>query len=362
MSQRTSLYDAHLAAGAKIVDFGGWDMPINYGSQIKEHQAVRENAGMFDVSHMTIVDVSGPNATEYLQHLLANDVAKLTSPGKALYTAMLNPAAGIIDDLIVYNMGDDYRTVVNCATREKDLAWMQQVANGFNVVITERDDLSMLAVQGPKAIAAVQTVVNEATATVIASLQPFQGLPVGEAFYARTGYTGEDGLEIMLPHEEIIALWQALLTAGVSPAGLGARDTLRLEAGMNLYGNDMNETKHPLESAMGWTVAWQPESRDFVGRGALADAKANNELTLVGLVLEQRGVMRAHQAVHASPEGPAVGEVTSGTFSPTLNQSIAMARIPITLKGSCFVEMRGKMLPVKIVKLPFVRNGEKQFD
>ncbi|MFQ3231270.1 glycine cleavage system aminomethyltransferase GcvT [Reinekea sp.] len=363
MAMRTSLYQAHLDAGAKMVDFGGWDMPINYGSQIKEHQAVREDAGIFDVSHMTIVDVEGNQAEAYLQKLLANDVAKLKSEGKALYTGMLNNDGGVIDDLIVYRMKKGFRTVVNCSTRDKDLAWMNQEIQSFDATLTERDDLSMVAVQGPKAIEKTLSVLPSDAATIVQSLTPFQGLPHQEWFFARTGYTGEDGLEIMLPHVEVNKFWQDLLAAGIVPTGLGARDTLRLEAGMNLYGNDMDDSKHPLESAMGWTLAWEPADRTFNGRAALEKVKAEGQYgKLTGIVLEGRGVMRSHQAIHATEDGPAVGEITSGTFSPTLSQSIAIARIPKDLKGSCFVEMRGKMVAVRIVALPFVRNGEKQFD
>ena len=363
MAMKTSLYQAHLDAGAKMVDFGGWDMPINYGSQIKEHEAVREDAGIFDVSHMTIVDVTGDEAKAFLQKLLANDVAKLKSEGKALYTGMLNEEGGVIDDLIVYRMKDGFRTVVNCATREKDLAWMNKEIVNFEAALTERDDLSMVAVQGPKAIEKTLSVLPADAAAIVESLTPFQGLPHNNWFFARTGYTGEDGLEIMVPHEHIVSFWQDLLKAGVKPTGLGARDTLRLEAGMNLYGNDMDETKHPLESAMGWTIAWEPNDRSFNGRKALENIKEKGQYgKLAGLVLEGRGVMRSHQAIHATEDGPAVGEITSGTFSPSLSQSIAMARIPKDLKDSCFVEMRGKMVPVRIVALPFVRNGKKQFD
>ncbi|MDN3649117.1 glycine cleavage system aminomethyltransferase GcvT [Reinekea marina] len=363
MAMKTSLYQAHLDAGAKMVDFGGWDMPINYGSQIKEHEAVREDAGIFDVSHMTIVDVTGDEAKAFLQKLLANDVAKLKSEGKALYTGMLNEEGGVIDDLIVYSIKDGFRTVVNCATREKDLAWMNKEIVNFEAALTERDDLSMIAVQGPKAIEKTLSVLPADAASTVESLTPFQGLPHNNWFFARTGYTGEDGLEIMVPHEHIVSFWQDLLKAGVKPTGLGARDTLRLEAGMNLYGNDMDETKHPLESAMGWTIAWEPNDRSFNGRKALEIIKEKGQYgKLAGLVLEGRGVMRSHQAIHATEDGPAVGEITSGTFSPSLSQSIAMARIPKDLKDSCFVEMRGKMVPVRIVALPFVRNGKKQFD
>jgi aminomethyltransferase len=363
MAKHTPLFEAHLASGAKMVDFGGWDMPINYGSQIAEHQCVREDAGMFDVSHMTIVDIEGAQATEFLQRILANDVAKLITPGKALYTGMLNEQAGVIDDLIVYKTQHGYRTVVNCATREKDLSWMSKHGAAYEVAIKERDDLAMIAVQGPKAIERATIALGKVHGPIAGQLNPFQGLFSEDWFIARTGYTGEDGLEIMIPDNQVNAFWERLLEADVKPCGLGARDTLRLEAGMNLYGNDMTEQTHPLESAMGWTIAWSPEERDFIGRETLANIKTTgNYGKLVGLVLEQRGVMRSHQTVHASEDGAAIGEITSGTFSPTLNQSIAMARVTGEIKDSCFVEMRGKMLPVKVIKLPFVRNGKKQFD
>jgi len=363
MAKQTPLFDSHLDAGARMVDFGGWEMPINYGSQISEHQSVREDAGMFDVSHMTIVDVQGDDATAFLRYLFANDVAKLTTPGKALYTAMLNEQAGVLDDLIVYKMDFGYRTVVNCATREKDLAWFQLQSNKFNVEIIERDDLAMLAIQGPKAIEKATIALGKAHGPVAGQVKPFQGFTSGDWFIARTGYTGEDGLEIMVPANEVAEFWDRLVDVEVKPCGLGARDTLRLEAGMNLYGNDMTEQTHPLESAMGWTIAWEPAERNFIGRESLTKTKEKSGYSkLVGLVLDQRGVMRAHQSVHLTEGGEQIGELTSGTFSPTLNQSIAMARVSGDVKDSCFVEMRGKMLPVKVVKLPFVRNGKKLFN
>jgi len=361
MGKKTSLYDQHIAANGKIVDFGGWDMPIHYGSQIQEHNQVREDAGMFDVSHMTIVDITGPGAQEYLQKLLANDVARLGFTGKALYTGMLNEDGGVIDDLIVYKMDGWYRTVVNCATREKDLEWMDKQAANFDVSLTERPELSMIAVQGPNAIKKVAQVKAD-QAELINDLKIFQGLPAGNWFFARTGYTGEDGLEIMIPEAEAAEFWDQLLEAGVAPAGLGARDTLRLEAGMNLYGNDMDETVSPLSAGMGWTIAWEPAERDFIGRQALeAQKAAGNNQKLVGLVLEQRGVMRSHQKVVV--EGTEeTGETTSGTFSPTLQQSIAMARVPASTGDTCQVEMRGKLVPARVVKMPFVRNGKKVFE
>lgn len=359
MAQRTSLYQTHVDAGAKMVDFGGWDMPINYGSQIEEHKAVREDAGIFDVSHMTVVDVTGADSQAYLQTLLANDVAKLKSPGKALYTGMLNQQGGVIDDLIVYNMEGWYRAVVNCATREKDLAWMEQQAADFDVTINERDDFAMVAVQGPNAIAKTAQVLTD-KAEMIQSLTVFQGKPSDGWFIARTGYTGEDGLEIMLPNEQAADFWQQLTQAGVAPCGLGARDTLRLEAGMNLYGSDMDESVSPLSAAMGWTIAWQPEQRDFIGRQALEQQKAQADYPkLVGLVLETRGVLRGHQKVIV--DGVGEGEITSGTFSPTLGYSIALARVPAATGDAAQVEIRGKLHNVRVVKPPFVRNGKQVF-
>ena len=360
MGKQTPLYQQHLDANGKIVDFGGWDMPIHYGSQLQEHNIVREDAGMFDVSHMTIVDIAGPEALAYLQKILANDVSKLGFTGKALYTGMLNEEGGVIDDLIVYKMDGWYRTVVNCGTREKDLAWMNKQIEAFDATLTERPELAMVAVQGPNAIEKVKQVRTE-QADLISELKVFQGLPVGEWFYARTGYTGEDGLEIMIPAAEVAQFWEALLAAGVAPAGLGARDTLRLEAGMNLYGNDMDDSISPLQAGMGWTIAWEPADRDFIGRKALEAQKAAGVPSkLVGIVLETRGVMRSHQKVVV--EGIGEGEITSGTFSPTLQHSIAMARVPYDTGSECNIEMRGKLIPARVVKMPFVRNGKKVFE
>ena len=364
MGKQTPLYQQHLDANGKIVDFGGWDMPIHYGSQLQEHNIVREDAGMFDVSHMTIVDIAGPEALAYLQKILANDVSKLGFTGKALYTGMLNEEGGVIDDLIVYKMDGWYRTVVNCGTREKDLAWMNKQIESFDATLTERPELAMVAVQGPNAIEKVKQVRTE-QAALISELKVFQGLPVGEWFYARTGYTGEDGLEIMIPAAEVAQFWEALLAAGVAPAGLGARDTLRLEAGMNLYGNDMDDSISPLQAGMGWTIAWEPSDRDFIGRKALEAQKAAGVPSkLVGIVLETRGVMRSHQKVVVDLGNgiQGEGEITSGTFSPTLQHSIAMARVPYDTGSECNIEMRGKLIPARVVKMPFVRNGKKVFE
>ncbi|GLQ33135.1 glycine cleavage system aminomethyltransferase GcvT [Litoribrevibacter albus] len=361
MGNRTALYQSHVDMNAKMVDFGGWDMPIHYGSQIEEHNVVRQDAGMFDVSHMTVVDVTGADSKGYLQKLLANDVDRLKEKGKALYSGMLNENGKVIDDLIVYNMEGWYRVVVNCATREKDLAWMDTQTQGFDVTLTEQPTLAMVAVQGPKAIEKALTMMTEEQQQVTKGLKVFQGLPAGDIFIARTGYTGEDGLEIMVPEADVAAFWQALADAGVKPCGLGARDTLRLEAGMNLYGSDMDETTSPLISNMAWTVAWEPAERDFVGRAALEQEKADGPAQkLVGLVLEDKGVLRGHQKVIV--DGVGEGETTSGTFSPTLGHAIALARVPAATGDTAVVEVRKKLLKVRVVRPPFVRNGKKVFE
>jgi len=357
MGKRTPLYESHLEAGAKIVDFGGWDMPLHYGSQVEEHHQVRRDAGMFDVSHMTVVDLHGAKVRDYLSYLLANNVGKLKQVGKALYTCMLNEDGGVIDDLIVYFMRDDwFRVVVNAATRDKDLAWLQRQAQPFDVKVTERSELAMIAVQGPNAPEKVYQA-RPAWGERAEALTPFVAAEVDDAFIARTGYTGEDGFEIMVAAEGAATLWRELAQHGVKPIGLGARDTLRLEAGMNLYGSDMDETTTPLVSGLAWTVGWEPGERDFIGRAALeAQRDAGVPEKLVGLVLEDKGVLRNHQRVVV--EGVGEGEVTSGSFSPTLGKSIALARVPAATAEHCQVEIRGKLLAARVVKPPFARNGK----
>ncbi|MBV7561196.1 glycine cleavage system aminomethyltransferase GcvT [Pseudomonas sp. sia0905] len=361
MGQRTPLYDLHLALGAKMVDFGGWDMPLHYGSQVEEHHQVRRDCGVFDVSHMTVVDVQGTDAQRYLQRLLANDVSRLQSPGKALYSAMLNEEGGVIDDLIVYLLGTPevpaYRLVVNAATRDKDLVWLRAQSTDFAVELRERSDFAMFAVQGPKARARTAELVSQSRASLIHELKPFQGLPDGNWFIARTGYTGEDGLEIMLPTGEAVAFFNDLVGAGISPIGLGARDTLRLEAGLNLYGQDMDEQSTPLTCNLAWTVAWEPTERAFIGREALQrQHEAGGYPRLVGVVLEERGVLRAHQVVRVAGVGE--GEITSGSFSPTLGKSIALARVPAKTGDRAEVEIRGKWYPLRVVQPSFVRHGK----
>lgn len=354
--QRTPLYDAHLAAGGRMVDFSGWEMPIHYGSQIEEHHQVRRDAGMFDVSHMTVVDVLGANVRPYLARLLANDISRLVEPGKALYSCMLNEDGGVIDDLIVYFFEEDrFRLVVNAGTRDKDMAWLQRQAQGFSIEVLERPELAMIAVQGPAAREKALAVMPAGLSAAAADLAAFFTTESGEWLVARTGYTGEDGFEISLPAHEAAGLWQKLLDAGVKPCGLGARDTLRLEAGLNLYGHEMDETVSPLEAGLGWTVAMK-DGRNFIGRQALqAQKDAGLKARLVGLVLEGKGILRQGQTV-TTAEGS--GIVTSGGFSPTLERAIAFARIPLGSAAECTVEIRGKQLPARIVKPPFVRNGQ----
>ncbi len=356
MGQRTPLYDQHLAMGAKMVDFSGWDMPIHYGSQLQEHHQVRRDAGMFDVSHMTVLDLQGDTVRPFLSYLLANDVARLTRSGDALYSCMLNEDGGVIDDLIVYYMREDwFRMVVNAATRDKDLAWIYAHADQFQVSATERVDLAMIAVQGPNAQTRLCAVLGDSAAGV-EDLKPFSAGEFAGLFIARTGYTGEDGFEIMLPNDDAAMLWQDLHRQGVAPIGLGARDTLRLEAGMNLYGTDLDETTSPLESGLEWTVAWEPAERDFIGRVALERQRREGvSRKFVGLLLEERGVLRNHQRVIVDGTE---GEITSGSFSPTLGRAIALARVPVDAGSRCEVEIRGKRIPLREVKPPFVRNGK----
>ena len=359
MGRHTCLYDLHVALGARMVEFGGWDMPVAYGSQIEEHHAVRQSAGVFDVSHMCIADLRGAHTRELLRRLLANDVARLTAPGKALYSCMLNEHGGVLDDLIVYFLTEDYfRLVVNAGTRDKDLSWIAAHAGPLGVQVFERTDLAMLAVQGPQARERVAALLPARDAAAALALPVFCGVQLGEWFVARTGYTGEDGFELMLPTAQAVAVWQRLNALGVRSCGLGARDTLRLEAGMNLYGNDMDEHTNPLESGLAWTVAFEPAGREFVGRASLEAVRAAGPARkLVGLVLEeQRAVLRSHQRVLAP--GVGAGEVTSGTFSPTLSRSIGLARVPVASASMVEVEVRGRLLPARVVRPPFVRHGK----
>jgi aminomethyltransferase len=364
MTQKTVLNDTHRAHGAKMVDFGGWDMPIHYGSQIDEHHQVRRDAGLFDVSHMTVVDLHGDNTRAFLRKLVANSVDKLQKPGKALYSCMLDEDGGVIDDLIIYFMQENFfRVVVNAATREKDMAWIRRHATGFGVEVVPRwDHFAMVAAQGPNAREKVLSLLTEGSAERCRKLGKFmaceaQGKGGEELFVARTGYTGEDGFEVMVPQKDAVAFWDKLVAAGVAPAGLGARDTLRLEAGMALYGQDMDQSVSPLEAGLAWTVSFD-EGRDFIGRAALErQLAAGVPRQTIGLVLDDKGVLRHGQAVQTAA---GAGEILSGTFSPTLGRAIALARVPAGETGAVSVDMRGRQLPLRVVKYPFVRDGQPQ--
>ena len=356
--KQTPLFNAHVAAGARMVDFGGWNMPVAYGSQIEEHHAVRRNAGMFDVSHMLNVDVSGRDAKPFLRRLLANDVERLTVPGKALYSCMLNEQGGVIDDLIVYFFShDSWRLVVNAGTADTDLEWIESVARRENhqVTIEARRDLAMLAVQGPEArelFWKVRPQWREATE----GLTPFTAALLGDDnLVARTGYTGEDGFEVVVPATDVESLWNDLLAAGVRPCGLGARDTLRLEAGMNLYGHEMNTEVNPLVAGLAWTVSFKGAGRDFIGRSALEGVTPESKM--VGVRLRERGVMRDGMKLRSSK---GEGIITSGTMSPSIGASIGMARVPVGVEpgDEVEVEIRNKWLAADIVSMPFVRQGK----
>ncbi len=342
-----------------MVDFGGWDMPIHYGSQIEEHHAIRRDAGVCDVSHMTVIDVAGPDSKAFLRHLLPNDVEKLTTDGKALYSAMLNEDGGILDDLIVYLVGSErYRVVVNCATREKDLAWMSKQISAFDATLRERPELAILAVQGPAAIEKFKSICSAEQIAVIDGLKPFVGRFCGDWFMARTGYTGEKGLEIIFPQEEASELWAKIVAAGIAPVGLGARDTLRLEAGMNLYGSDMDESTTPFEANMDSTVVMA--EHDFIGKAALQAQRDNGvPRQLIGLVMLEKGVLRAHYPVFAGDEE--IGEITSGAFSPTLSHAIALARVKSGFEGELSVAIRNKRIPVHQVAPSFARSGKQVY-
>ena len=367
---QTPLLAAHLELNARVVDFGGWALPVNYGSQVDEHHAVRQDVGIFDVSHMTVSDITGVDTITFLRYLLANDVDKAKSNnGKAIYSCMLNQQGGVIDDLIIYRLNDQHcRLVTNASTNEKDMAWIKQQASQFNVDVTEQPQLALIAIQGPNALKQTIQTFPEFT-ELINSLQRFQGQFLNKVnnsnnndlqlensiFIGRTGYTGEDGLEIILPAKQAVSHWRSLINAGIQPCGLGARDTLRLEAGMALYGNDLDEMHSPLESGLKWTITLN--EREFIGKQALQQQADNTPpYKMIGLILEDRGVLRGHQKVIIN--NTTVGEITSGTFSPSLEKSIALARInnnaKTTIDNIIHVEVRNKKLQCRVVKYPFL--------
>ena len=361
MNKQTSLYQNHIEANAKMVDFHGWSMPINYGSQINEHNCVRENCGIFDVSHMTILDFEGEDVEQFVRTLIANDVKKLSETYEGLYSAMLNDNGGVIDDLIAYKLENGYRLVVNCATRGEDLKWISEKAKNYSVQMEERDDLSMVAIQGPKS----SEVLSNCPAPIVRELESKkkqQGVYGNDMFATKTGYTGENGFEVILPHALAVGLWRNAIKAGAQPIGLGARDTLRLEAGMNLYGFEMDDSISPFECNMAWTVDFSDEERKFYGKEALTGIlKDDKQYELVGLMLEERAILRQGQKVYFDADKELEGVVTSGTYSPTLKKPIALARIPSISAKICFTEMRGKEVFAKIGSPRFIREGKEIF-
>ena len=357
MTGRTPLHDAHVRAQARMVPFAGWEMPLHYGSQVAEHHAVRSAAGMFDVSHMAVTDLTGAGAAAFLRHVVANDIERLGAPGKGLYGALLNENGGVVDDLIVYRLEDGYRVVSNAGTRDRAIGWLRDRARAFDVALRTRTDLAMIAVQGPQGVERFLAATGRQAA---AGLGFFDVCETGDWMIARTGYTGEDGIEVLLPGEAAEALWDALGRTGVVPAGLGARDTLRLEAGLNLHGQDMDESVTPLESNMAWTVTWDPPQRDFVGRAALeAQRRRGPDTRLTGVVLEERGVLRRGMAVHTEA---GAGVLTSGAFSPTLGCGIGLARVPRAASGAVRIDVRGAARAGRMVRPPFVRHGKRVID
>lgn len=357
MAKKTVLFDMHKRLDGRMVEFAGWELPLHFGSQIEEHRSVRQNCGMFDVSHMTVIDLEGRDSQAFLSILLANDVGRLARPGQALYSCMLNEAGGVLDDLMVYRWTPErFRIIANAATRTGNLAWIGRHADGFEIVISPREDLAIIAVQGPSARPTTQACLDEGLRRAASGLGVFEGVLLDDWQVSRTGYTGEDGYEIVLPQQAAPPLWQALLDAGVQPCGLGARDALRLEAGMRLYGADMDETVSPLETGLDWTVAWEPEARRFIGREALEDQRKSGGLRrFVGLILQDKGVLRAHQRVIVPGVGE--GEITSGGFSPMLNRGIAFARVPAGNYTHCRVEVRGQLKEAAVTEPRFVRHG-----
>jgi aminomethyltransferase len=358
--RRTPLYEAHVAAGGRMVPFAGWELPVQYRGIGEEHAAVRTAAGLFDVSHMGEVWVEGPHALEAVQRLITNDAGRL-AVGQGLYSPMCLPTGGIVDDVTVFRAADRaYLFVVNAATRAKDVAWIREHAGGA-AVRDASDETALLALQGPRAAA----VLEAATGRAFDGLRRFHladGVVLAGArvVVSRTGYTGEDGFEIACPPQAAPAVWDALLAAGrphgLVPAGLGARDTLRLEAAYMLYGNDIDETTSPLEAPLGWTV--KLDKGGFIGREALrAQQAAGLRRRLVGFEVADRAIPRQHCAIRAGPAQ--VGEVTSGSFSPTLRRPIGLGYVPTALAvpGQALeIDVRGRRAPAVVVRLPFYRR------
>jgi aminomethyltransferase len=358
--KRTPLYSCHAELGAKLVDFAGWEMPVQYDGVIDEHRAVRTAAGMFDVSHMGEVRVRGAGAEGFLQRLTPNDVTKL-APGRAHYSGLLTDRGTYIDDLLIYRLAaDDFLVVVNASNAERDFAWIAERAEGDAQVTNESDRYALIALQGPKAI----EILTPLATPGVAALRYYgflQGEVAGRpALISRTGYTGEDGVELYLAPEDAPEIWRRLLGLGVKPAGLGARDTLRLEAAMALYGHEIDETTTPFEAGLAWVV--KLDKGEFLGREALqAQRAAGMSRKLVGFEVQGRGIARQGHTVLSQEGGEAVGAVTSGTWSPTFEKALGMAYVPVATSAPgtpLTLDVRGKAVPAVVVDVPFYRRAK----
>jgi aminomethyltransferase len=357
--KRTPLYESHRRLGAKLVEFGGWEMPIQYTSIIEEHQTVRSSVGIFDVSHMGEIEITGPNALNLVQKLITNDASTLKDY-QVLYSPMCYESGGTVDDLLVYKLPDRFLLVVNAANTEKDFAWVQQNAKGFSVTVKNAsDDYGQIAIQGPQAPAL---------------LQPFTECPLKNLGYywatearvlghrvllSRTGYTGEDGFEIYAEPKVIVTLWDELVQAGAKPIGLGARDTLRFEAGMPLYGHELDEKTTPVEAGLGWTV--KEKDSDYNGKKILlAQKRQGTAKKLVGLKMLEPGVPRQGYKIFA--DGREVGAVTSGMFAPTVNAFLAMGFVSSDILPTALIEIeiRGQRKRAQLTKLPFYRGSVRK--
>jgi aminomethyltransferase len=350
---KTPLNKSHIELGAKMVNFSNWEMPISYSSLIEEHNAVRNTVGIFDVSHMSVFDFDGDNQVAFFEKIFANDIKKIYKDNKAIYGALLNEEGGILDDLIIYHANNKFRLVSNCSTREQNRQWFEKHAVEFGVKVMERSDMGILAIQGPDAlnkILGIKEVDNQ-----VNTLQSFGCMFEGDKLYARTGYTGEDGLELIVPTKDINHLWDQALELGCTPIGLGARDTLRLEAGLNLYGNDMTINNHPYESNMGWTIDMSDESREFIGKDALLSIDQSKSQKIVGIILQDKGILRSgYEITHEQGKG----EVLSGSYSPTLQSSIGLARVDQGYKENGKVMIRNKVLNIDFVSPRFLGQGK----
>ena len=350
---KTPLNNAHIELGAKMVNFSHWEMPISYTSLIEEHHAVRNTAGVFDVSHMSIFDFNGGDQVAFFEKIFANDIKKISNEDKAIYGALLNEEGGILDDLIIYHANEKFRLVSNCSTREQNRQWYEKHAVEFGVEVVERSDMGILAIQGPDALSKILSI--DGINPQVNNLQSFGCMFDGDKLYARTGYTGEDGLEIIVPSEDINQFWDQALRLGCTPIGLGARDTLRLEAGLNLYGNDMTIENHPYESNLGWTIDMTDENRQFIGKQALLSIDQSKSQKIVGIILRDKGVLRSgYEVIH--DEGK--GVVLSGSYSPTLQSSIGLARVDQGYKKDGKVMIRNKMLNIDFVSPRFIERGK----